>query len=138
MITNDAQRVAEFASGMLDGHQFRTNATALGWERDGELLAGVVYEEFTGASVSATIVNTPGAVFNRDFLFAIFDYPFRVLGVNLVIAYIAESNWRSRHTVESMGFRLEHQIVGAYPDGAACIYTMTPAQCRWLEKENGS
>ena len=137
MIVTDSRAIV-FASAALEGHEFRPNAKAIGWERDGVILSAAVYEDYTGSSVTATIVNTPGCVLNRDFLHAIFHYPFHVLEVGLIIAFVAESNWKSRHLVESMGFVLEHQIAGAYPDGAACIYTMTLAQCRWLEKENGT
>lgn len=108
-------------------------SSAIGWMRDDEVVAGVVYEHFTGASITATIAVAPGAVVVKEFMREIFSYPFKRLGVNLIIAFVAESNWKSRNMVEKMGFTKETEVVGAYPDGAMLIYTITPAKCRWLE-----
>ena len=108
-------------------------SSVVGWTRDGEVVAGVVYEHFTGASITATIAVAPGAVMVKEFIKEMFNFPFLTLGANIIIAFISESNWKSRNLVEKLGFTKETEVAGAYPDGAMLIYTITPAKCRWLE-----
>ena len=115
----------------------RCAQSAIGWTRDNELTCGVFYEHHTGKSITATIAVAPGAVFPKDFLWAIFDYPFVQLGVWKMLAYVAEANYKSQALVEKMGFVKEAVISDYYPDGDLFIYSMTKQQCRFLEKENG-
>ena len=137
MLTNDLALVAPFVANAVGCPIHDRGNAALGWIRDDEVIAGVMYEHYTGASIEATIAVAPGAVLVPGFVKIIFDYPFKQLGVNLILISVAESNWKSRSLVEKLGFKKEAEIVGVYPDGAKIIYTMTPSQCRWLENENG-
>ena len=59
------------------------NSTAIGLEKNGELVAGVWYEDFNGKSVTCHIVLKKPM--NRQFLAIIFDYPFIQLGVSKII-----------------------------------------------------
>ena len=134
MLTKNLPMVASFVCKAVEAPLPDPQlSSAIGWLRDGEVVAGVIYEHFTGASITATIAVAPGAVMVKEFLREIFSYPFKTLNVNLIMAFVAESNWKSRNTVERMGFKREAEIAGAYPDGAMLIYTITPANCRWLE-----
>lgn len=137
MLTSDFQKVAQFVADAVECPISDRGAAAIGWERDGDVVAGVMYDHWTGASVTASIAVAPGAVMTKDFLWAIFNYPFNQLKVGIIIAFISEANWKSRNLVERMGFGLETRVVGAYPDGDMLIYTMTAGNCRWLEKDNG-
>lgn len=107
--------------------------SAVGWLRDDEITCGVMYEHFTGKSITATIAKAPGAVMPPGFIRAIFDYPFRQLGCTKILAYIEDTNWKSRELVEKMGFREEATISDVFPSGNMIIYTMTVDTCRWLE-----
>lgn len=138
MLTTDLPTVVSFVCAAVEAPLPDPQLTAaIGWLRDDEVVAGVIYEHFTGASITATIANAPGAVLVPGFMRAIFKYPFQQLGVNVIIAFVSESNWKSRNLLEKMGFTQETKVIGAYPDGDMLIYTMSAAQCRWLEKENG-
>lgn len=105
----------------------------IGLTEDGDLIAGVLYEQYNGASVMTHI----GAVDNatwlcRKYLWTIFDYPFNQLKVRKILAPVGPTNKRSQRFVEHLGFTLESVIPEAHPDGDLLIYTMTKAQCRWL------
>jgi len=52
--------------------------TAMGIERNGEIIGGVVFNCFTGADVQATVA---GHGWSRAFLAAVGDYVYRQLGV---------------------------------------------------------
>jgi len=137
VLTSDFPRVAAFVADRAQCAVPSSGSAAIGWLRDEDLVAGVLYEHFTGASITATIALEPGAVMVRQLLWAILHYPFKQFGVDKVLAFVNESNWKSRTWLEKAGFTLETQVGDVYPDGAMMIYTMTKARCRWLEKENG-
>jgi len=137
MLTADFSLISKFVAEAVGCPIHDRGNAAIGWMRDDELVAGVMYEHYTGASIEATIAVAPGAVLVKAFMRYIFDYPFKQLKVNLIIISVAESNWKSRNLVEKMGFVKEAEVAGVYPDGSMLIYTMTPGQCRWLEKEHG-
>lgn len=110
-------------------------ARAIGLERNGNPVAGVFYEGWNHKSVVAHI-----AIEGRLtplFLYAIFHYPFQVLGVHKVIAPVAESNEESIRLVKKMGFIEEARLLDAHPDGALIFFTMTPDRCRFIGEKYG-
>lgn len=109
----------------------------IGWTRDDELTYAIMYEGYTHKSVEVTFAAAPGAVMPKEFLFAIFHYAFKVLGVAKMVAKIEANNWKSINMVEKMGFRKEAEIDDIFPSGALVIYTLAVDDCRWLENENG-
>ena len=74
---------------------------AIGLESNGEPVAGVIYEDWNGKSVVCHLA-IEGRI-TRNFLYAIFHYPFKALGVEKIIAPVAESNLEARMLVERMG-----------------------------------
>lgn len=129
MIVTGVEQVAPWVSRKLHGARFAANE-AIGLERRGNLVAGVVYENWNGASFVCHIAidgrMTPA------YLGAIFHYPFVYCGASKVLAPIAESNEDSVSFVENLGFRLEHRILDAHPDGAIRLYSMNADKCRFI------
>ena len=104
---------------------------AIGAVDDGKLVAGVVYDHYTETCVTATIAvekkNLP-----RQFLRAIFKYPFEQLGVSKIIVYVNEANKASVRLATKLGFAVEAKIKDVYPDGAMFIMGLNKANCVWL------
>jgi len=109
-----------------------SGVTGLGWVKDGKIVAGVMYEEFTEASIHATIVIEEPMT--KGFVHKIFDYPFNQLGVDKVIVQANTSNAESVSLAKRLGFTEEGTIKGAYLDGDRIILTMTKDECRWLKE----
>ena len=109
-------------------------ATSIGWMRDDEIVAGVMYERYTGQSIEASIVVEGGASITRPFLWAMFDYPFNQLNVSKILAYCNSTNAKSIRLLTKLGFYPQALIEDVYEDGDLVIYTMTKQQCEWLEK----
>lgn len=131
LVYHEHRRVGLWIAERTDGG-YRDGGKCIGLERDGELIAGVLYDWFNGASIYTHIAIEPGHLIGREFLFHIFYYPFCQLGCSVLIGLVAEGNTASRRFVEHLGFTLQQPIPDAHPTGALLIYTMPRAACRWL------
>lgn len=99
---------------------------------DGKPLAGVVYDNYNGSSVSAHIWIAEGVVPSRTWLAAIFDYPFRRLGVRKIVGQVDSKNSKALRLDERFGFVEEARIKGFFADSDLVLYTLTEADCRVL------
>ncbi len=112
------------------GGTYIPGSTAIGLEKDGEIIAGVTYESWNGKSIMAHM-----AVSGRltpAFVAAIFDYAYKVCGVEKVILPVGSTNEKSIRLVENMGFSEEARIRDACPEGDILIYTLSKSACRFL------
>ncbi|CDZ50418.1 GNAT family N-acetyltransferase [Neorhizobium galegae] len=73
-IVTDA-RVADFVSRLVN-KPFVPPFTAMGVERDGEVVGGAVFNVFEGADIHVSVA---GRGFSREFLTSVGDYVFRQL-----------------------------------------------------------
>ena len=132
MLTNDKDWVSSWVADK-DGGDFPTGCfAAIGAVDDNDsLVAGVVYDHYTESCVTATIAvekkNLP-----RQFLRAIFKYPFEQLEVGKIIVYVNEANKASVRLATKLGFAVEAKIKDVYPDGAMFIMGLNKANCVWL------
>ena len=82
-------------------------AVGIGWERDGDLVAGVVFNEFNGVNMNMHVASDGTRQWmTRHYLWACFDYPFNQAKVNRITALVGEGNTPSRRFVEHIGFEL--------------------------------
>lgn len=112
-------------------------ATAIGRIRERKIIGGILYEDYNGANVLCHIASEGYHWLNRTFLFQIFDYPFRQLGVKRMTAPVASVNRKARRFVERLGFEAEAVLKDAHPEGDIIIYCMRRENCRWLELRHG-
>ena len=113
--------------------EYRTGSQCIGLERDGEMVAGVLYDYCNRASIY-THIAIDGPI-SRRWLHTIFHYPFVQLGCNVIIALVAEDNTASVRLVARMGFTLNTHIPDASPAGDLLIYTMRHDECRFLRED---
>lgn len=100
---------------------------------DGRSIIGVVgFDGWNGASVQMHVAGE-GNWCSRSLLLAAFDYPFRVGKVDMVLGMVPSGNKAALRFNLHIGFKVEHEIVGAHPDGSLIIVSMTRAECRWLK-----
>ena len=133
IVSGDA--VGEWVAARVDGHYSKEIATAIGLERDGNIIAGVIYENWNRRSIVCHIAVegrlTPG------FIAAIFDYPFNVCAVEKVISPVGSGNTKSQRLATSMGYVEEARIKDAHPDGDLILYTLKRSDCRFLGENYG-
>ena len=106
---------------------------AIGVERNGELVAGIVYHNWNPESgvIEVSAASTCRDWLSRAILAEIFGYPFRI-GCRLIVARIAESNARARRIWRSLGS--DEYVIPALrsPTEAEIICTLSAEQ--WLAK----
>ena len=134
MLISDAQVVGNWVASMVGCSMPGSGATALGLVHKGKLVAGALYEDFTTASISMTVAVANNAPITREFLWAIFDYPFNQLAVEKVVSYSNSSNKASQLLQRRVGFTEEGRIKGVYVDGDEVISTLTKESCIWLKR----
>lgn len=97
----------------------RSGDTALGIVKGKELVAGVVYSDFNGPNVFASIVSkSPVWQRNKRTVAQLFIYPFETLGAARMTCAIASSNRASVRLCERLGFRHEASLLYAAHDGS--------------------
>lgn len=106
---------------------------AIGFERDGHLVAGVAYEGFNGRNIWMHVAAEPGGKWlTRRYMHACFAYPFIQLGVDAVRGYVDESNERALKFDQHLGFKPEARLHGAARDGGdVLILVLRREECRY-------
>lgn len=97
------------------------------------ILAVVGYDEWNGASCQVHVAGEGNWV-NRSLLYVAFHYPFVVCKCEMVLALVSSGNKKALRLGKHLGFKTEHEIVGAHPDGSLVIMSMRRAECRWLDE----
>jgi len=104
----------------------------IGWERDGEMVAGVLYNNWNDTSVCMHIAAEGRHWCSRKFLFAVFDYPFNEAGKRVILGMVGSRNREAMRFDLHVGFKLHTIIPDAHPDGELHILTMRREDCRWI------
>lgn len=125
----DAKRVGDWVCQRGGGTW--DNAVAIGLEKDGNLIAGVTYDNYNKANIQAHIAGE-GNWANRQFLATIFDYPFNQLNVKRVTLSICTTKKKAIDLAMQMGFIIEAELSQATPDGNLLIFRMFKNECKYL------
>lgn len=139
IITDDVPRICAFVSeiqGATDWNQ----CTAIGLEKDGKLLAGVIYDYYNGVNVCMHIAALEGKRWaTKSFLHMMFWYPFEQLGCSRMTGFIPENgNPAARNFAEQLkGIELEGRMADAHPLGDMLIFCMKKENCTYLRIKDG-
>lgn len=115
------------------GSYFAGSGQGIGLEKDGKLIAGVLYDSFNGQSVQMHVAAIGKNWLNREYLWMCFDFPFNQLKVKKVIGLVDSMNADALRFDRHLGFVYEHVIKDAGKQGDLHILSMTRDQCRFLK-----
>lgn len=109
--------------------------SAIGLEENGELIAGVVYQNHTGPNVMMHVASTGTRRWLVPaYLAACFRYPFIQLGCHRVTGLVRTDNEAAQRFDEHLGFQREGLLRRGATDGVDLIvYGMLKEECRFLE-----
>lgn len=136
LIYGQDERLLNWASSRVGGIQFRPDATAIGWEREGEIRAVVVFDSFSAADCNMHIASDGTKRWmSKELLFAAFAYPFVQCGLRRVTGLVPAKNHAALSFDLHIGFKLEGQCRNALPDDDIIILGMTRGSCRFIAPE---
>ena len=127
--------VGHWVAERVQGKYFAEGSQAIGLERDGQIIAGVIYENWNKASIVCHIA-IEGRM-TKGYLKAIFSYPFEFCKVKKIIVPVSSTHAKSLKLVTNMGFSEEARLKDASPDGDIIFLTLAREKCRFIGVENG-
>lgn len=135
LIYGQDERVAEWVGKYLmkDAEAFKP-CKAIGIERDGKLIAGVVYNKYEpGLLIEMSIASIDKAWATRHNLKALFQYPFTQLSLGRVQALCSAKDEGVQMFLKRLGFAHEGTHPCAYHDGGTALsFGMLKHECRWI------
>jgi len=136
-IVSDPGRVWAYLHSLGVMRSVVSGMQGIGLERDGELVAGVIYEGFNGHNVWMHVGADPSKRWmTKEYLRYCFHYPFNELGVRRVSGYVESSNADAVRFDEHLGFKPEARLAGAAKDGSDVIlYVMWRGDCRYVDSK---
>jgi RimJ/RimL family protein N-acetyltransferase len=130
-VVNDPRTVKFICeqTGSTDFH----NYTSIGLDRDGEIIAGVVYDNFSGANVFMHFAGKHGTRWcTRDFLKMVFGFAFDGMGCRRISGFVPASNKCAVNFELNLGCKVEATMKDAHPTGDMLIMKMDRQECRFL------
>ena len=100
-------------------------------DKDGQIMGVIGYDGYNRASVQMHSAGVGNWV-SREFIYAAFDYPFRVMGCEVVLGLVSEKNEDALRLNRHAGFVEVARVPDAHPDGALVLMQMRRENCRWL------
>lgn len=136
IVWDQPDRVMHFVAARTGEDCYR-DFTAIGLESGGELVAGVVFDRYTGPGGSIFMhVASDGsrAWMTRAYLSACFRYPFLQERCRRITGLVRADNATAQRFDEHLGFKREGLIRQGCTDGTDMIlYGMLVNECRFLE-----
>lgn len=135
-VPEDWPRIAAFVADQIGCSRKTDNFSAIGLESDDKLMAGVVYSDFNGSNITAGIAGVGKRWITPEFLWFMFFYPFKQLGVKRITACVEQTNTVSQQFVAKLGFVFESRMERAGRTGDLLVYRMFREDCRYLERKH--
>lgn len=129
------EEIGRWVAERIAGEFYSENSSAIGLQKDGVTIAGVIYENWNRQSIFCHIA-IEGRM-TKAYLKAIFDYPFNVCKVKKIIVPVVSNHAKSIKLVTKMGFEEEARLKEASLDGDIIFLTLTREKCRFLGVEHG-
>lgn len=102
--------------------------------KSGDLLGGIVYQLYTGESISMHVASFAPNWINKDLLWVAFHYPFIQLGCGKVFGFVKSNDSETMDFDRKLGFNTRVVIPGMYPGGVdLTVLEMRREDCRWLK-----
>ena len=133
IVLNQKERISDFLVEQGVSDVGYTQYEAIGLEKDGKIVAGVIYDWYEENARCSTHIAAVGKHWmTKKFLWMIFDYPFNQLNVNVIVNTVSSANTKSIKFTEHLGFTEVARIPNGFKDGDLIIYTLHKENCKWI------
>lgn len=135
LVLDDHPRVAAFVAQQTDSDMNWVGYFGLGLEQDGELVAGVIIESYTGRNANIHVAGIGKHWLNRNYLAVVFDFCFNRLGLQRLTGLVEAGNTAALRFDTHLGFKHEHTMPDGGRHGDLHILCMRREDCRYLPNE---
>lgn len=135
LVLDDHPRVAAFVAQQTDSDMNWIGYFGLGLEQDGELVAGVIIESYTGRNANIHVAGIGKHWLNRNYLAVVFDFCFNRLGLQRLTGLVEAGNTAALRFDTHLGFKHEHTMPDGGRHGDLHILCMRREDCRYLPNE---
>jgi RimJ/RimL family protein N-acetyltransferase len=104
----------------------------IGQLKDGNLVAVAGYTNFMPKACEIHIGSVGEHWASKDFIWAVFDYPFNKLGLSVILGQICADNTDALKLNRHLGFKVVAEIPDAHMSGDLVIMAMKKEECRFL------
>lgn len=134
IVLNERERVSSWVAEKMNCPPwYGTDYEAIGLEKDGLLVGGVVIDEYVENTRCSVHCSGEGKYWlNREFMKVVFRYVFNQLKCKVVVNPVSSNNHASLRFTEHIGFTRVCTIEEGCPDGDMVLFKMPRSQCRWL------
>lgn len=95
----------------------------------------VGYTDFFGKTCQAHIVNLGRKCTPKKLLWAMFDYPFNQIGIEVIIGIVNSSNESAMKYDQNLGFTEKCRFENVHDDGGdMVIFSMKKSECRFIKE----
>lgn len=139
LIYGEEDRLLPWALERIGLRDFRRDAFTIGLEKDGELVAVVVYDNFSSCDCNMHIASDgTGRWMNKSLLLAAFAYPFTQLNLRRVTGLVPAGNAQALAFDEHLGFVREGYHPHACEDGDLITLGLLRESCRFIQQSKGA
>lgn len=136
LVYGEKDRLLGWACDRIGLDAFKSDAQAIGLEREGRLSGVVVFDGFSDTDCCLHVASDgSGHWLTPGFLRAVFAYVFIQCGFLRVTSPIAESNVKALRFNLHLGFEREGYHPYMARDGAVITTGLTRDRCRFIPKE---
>lgn len=137
LIYGQEDRLLPWARERCGIGDFRRDAYAIGLERDGQLVAVVVFDGFSAVDCNMHIASDGTARWmSKSLLLAAFAYPFVQMRLNRVTGLVPAKNTQAVAFDLHLGFEPEGRCAKALPDDDIIILGLLRERCKFIPKEH--
>jgi hypothetical protein len=131
-VSSDAARARELHR-QVHGMPGTADSKGILLTRDDIPVAATLYDSYNGANIFAHLAIQPGGRLTREFIKAIFYYPFVQLGCLRITGLVDVSNQKARLLNKHLGFQPEAVLKRAAEGGQdMMVYVMFREDCRYV------
>ena len=135
LVFDQKERVGTWVAKQVEQSASWGDFYAMGVEHLGELIAGIVFNNFNGVNATCHIAVAKATRELPELLHHASQYAFRQCGLRRLTGMVPASKPKVLAFDRHLGFEEEFAMPQAAADGGALvILVLWPHKCRWLEK----
>lgn len=137
VVYGEDKRFIDWAADRIGIQRFRDDAKAIGLERDGQVIASVVFDGFSSCDCNMHVASDGSRLWlNREYLVRCFAFPFIQCGLRRVTGLVPAKNRDALRFDRHLGFQIEGLCREALPDDDILILGLLRRDCKYIPKEH--